>query len=79
MNRYPIEMAPTITLTGVRDLPFAELYRTSAGQEEMIRRMAGEDRSAWLARVAIGGARRQVRYAIESRTEEDRLSPWTVY
>jgi hypothetical protein len=41
------------------------------GQEEIIRRMNGFDRSAWLAQVT-GGARRQVRFAIQSFSDCER-------
>ena len=55
----------------IQQAPWSSLKINTAGQEEIIRRMNGYDRSAWLAQVT-GGARRQVRFAIHSFSDHDR-------
>jgi hypothetical protein len=55
----------------IQQSPWTSLKINMVGQEEIIRRMNGFDRSAWLAQVT-GGARRQVRFAIQSFSDCER-------
>ena len=55
----------------IQQAPWTSLKINTVGQEEIIRRMNGIDRSAWLVRVT-GGARHQVCFAINSFSETDR-------
>jgi len=55
----------------IQQSPWTSLKINTVGQEEIIRRMNGFDRSAWLAQVT-GGARRQVRFAIQSFSDSQR-------
>jgi len=49
----------------IQQADWASLKETTQGQEEMIRRMNGQDRMAWLGSLTKG-ARHQVVYAINS-------------
>ena len=55
----------------IQNSPWHTLKINTTGQEEIIRRMNGFDRSSWLVRVE-GGARHQVAYAIHSLTDQQR-------